>query len=71
MDICRVAQSPVCKMPIRNLAKVFGPTIVGYSSMELGRNDMYNETTQQTQVGDLPKIPFVITQKKKKFTFQF
>ncbi|KAL0274175.1 UNVERIFIED_CONTAM: hypothetical protein PYX00_006658 [Menopon gallinae] len=46
----RVAQSPVCKMPTKNLAKVFGPTIVGYSSMELGRNDMYAETSQQTQV---------------------
>lgn len=28
----RVAATPDCKMPISNLARVFGPTIVGYSS---------------------------------------
>lgn len=28
----RVAATPDCKMPVGNLARVFGPTIVGYSS---------------------------------------
>jgi Rac GTPase-activating protein 1 len=26
-----VAEAEVCKMPITNLAKIFGPTIIGYS----------------------------------------
>jgi len=30
--LCRVAATPDCKMPVGNLARVFGPTIVGYSS---------------------------------------
>lgn len=31
-NLFRVAASPDCKMPVGNLARVFGPTIVGYSS---------------------------------------
>ncbi|KAK6617748.1 hypothetical protein RUM43_013976 [Polyplax serrata] len=46
----KVSQSPDCKMSKSNLAKVFGPTIVGYSRMEPARNEMYIETAQQTQV---------------------
>jgi len=30
--LLRVAATPDCKMPVGNLARVFGPTIVGYSS---------------------------------------
>lgn len=32
MHLFRVAASPDCKMPVGNLARVFGPTIVGYSN---------------------------------------
>lgn len=32
MNLFRVAATPDCKMPVGNLARVFGPTIVGYSS---------------------------------------
>lgn len=32
MNWFRVAATPDCKMPVGNLARVFGPTIVGYSS---------------------------------------
>ncbi|EEB20373.1 Rac GTPase-activating protein, putative [Pediculus humanus corporis] len=46
----KVSQSPDCKMSKSNLAKVFGPTIVGYSRIEPVRNEMYVETAQQTQV---------------------
>lgn len=37
-------------MPIDNLAKVFGPTILGYSSVEIEQQAMYNETIIQTNV---------------------
>ncbi|XP_025405158.1 rac GTPase-activating protein 1-like isoform X1 [Sipha flava] len=34
LHLQKVAATPDCKMPISNLARVFGPTIVGYSSEE-------------------------------------
>ncbi len=34
LHLQHVASSPACKMPILNLATVFGPTIVGYPSKE-------------------------------------
>ena len=34
LHLMRVSQSPATKMPVHNLAKVFGPTIIGYSSPE-------------------------------------
>lgn len=37
-------------MPIDNLAKMFGPTIVGYSSDDLDPGSMYSETAQQAKV---------------------
>lgn len=46
----RVADSKECKMPIENLAKVFGPTIVGYSSDDPDSRAMYSETPQQAKV---------------------
>lgn len=42
-----VAESPECKMPISNLAKVFGPTIVGYSSSNPSADNLLTETRQQ------------------------
>ncbi|XP_050443432.1 rac GTPase-activating protein 1-like [Adelges cooleyi] len=39
LHLQKVAASPDCKMPITNLARMFGPTIVGYSSE--GSENMY------------------------------
>ncbi|KAK3591137.1 hypothetical protein CHS0354_040201 [Potamilus streckersoni] len=45
-----VAQSRECKMPISNLAKVFGPTIVGNSVPEPDTAQMFSETKDQSIV---------------------
>ncbi|XP_064484260.1 rac GTPase-activating protein 1-like isoform X2 [Ornithodoros turicata] len=46
-----VAQSPNTKMPVSNLARVFGPTVVGYSSNDAASvRDPLKETGQQAQV---------------------
>jgi len=37
-------------MPASNLAKVFGPTIVGYSSTEAEPMKMFAETAKQAKV---------------------
>lgn len=37
-------------MPKDNLAKVFGPTIVGYSEIDPSHSTMLTETSQQEQV---------------------
>jgi hypothetical protein len=37
-------------MPTSNLAKIFGPTIVGYSTSDLLPDDLVNETKQQAKV---------------------
>lgn len=50
MNICRVSESPDCKMPVGNLSKVFGPTIVGYSSQDPDPHTMLNETRLQALV---------------------
>lgn len=49
LHLQRVSSSPECKMPISNLAKVFGPTLVGYSSQEPSLM-MLSETKQQVAV---------------------
>ncbi|XP_063609375.1 rac GTPase-activating protein 1-like isoform X1 [Penaeus indicus] len=46
----RVAECPECKMPASNLAKVFGPTLVGYSVPEPDPATMLTETRQQQMV---------------------
>lgn len=46
----RVANCPSTKMPISNLAKVFGPTVVGYSSAEPDSQAMFTETMIQAKV---------------------
>lgn len=42
LHLQRVAEVPDCKMPLKNLANVFGPTIIGYSCNE--PENMYGET---------------------------
>lgn len=39
----RVSQCPECKMPVSNLAKVFGPTIIGHSAPSIEPVDMLRE----------------------------
>ncbi|XP_078287547.1 rac GTPase-activating protein 1 isoform X5 [Rhinoraja longicauda] len=46
----RVANSPHCKMDISNLARVFGPTIVGFSTPDPAPMLMLQETKQQPKV---------------------
>uniref|UniRef100_A0A182QIL0 Rac GTPase-activating protein 1 n=1 Tax=Anopheles farauti TaxID=69004 RepID=A0A182QIL0_9DIPT len=46
----RVAQSEAAKMPIDNLARVFAPTIVGYSRPDLDMNEMCAETYVQFSI---------------------
>ncbi|KAL5007812.1 hypothetical protein ScPMuIL_016618 [Solemya velum] len=48
----QVAECIECKMPIGNIATVFGPTIVGYSSRDPEPLQMINETKHQAIVMD-------------------
>lgn len=44
LHLQKVASSPECKMPIDNISKIFGPTIIGYSSETLSPKQMVEET---------------------------
>ncbi|XP_059475625.1 rac GTPase-activating protein 1 [Neocloeon triangulifer] len=58
MHLQRVAGWEECKMPIGNLAKVFGPTIVGYSTDDMDAMRMVTETRmQQNVMTELLNIP--------------
>ncbi|XP_076167684.1 rac GTPase activating protein tumbleweed [Ptiloglossa arizonensis] len=58
LHLQRVSSSPECKMPISNLAKVFGPTLVGYSCQEPSPTSLLTETKNQVAiVENLLKIP--------------
>ncbi|XP_015605276.1 rac GTPase-activating protein 1 [Cephus cinctus] len=58
LHLQRVSSTPECKMPISNLAKVFGPTLVGYSSQEPSPTSMLTETKNQVAIVEsLLKIP--------------
>ncbi|KAG7211007.1 hypothetical protein KM043_016375 [Ampulex compressa] len=58
LHLQRVSSSPECKMPISNLAKVFGPTLVGYSCQEPSPTSMLSETKNQVAIVEsLLKIP--------------
>ena len=46
----RVAQSRECKMPAANIAKVFAPTLVGYSSPHPEPVQMLSEAKVQPKV---------------------
>lgn len=56
----RVAESEDCKMPTNNLAKVFGPTVVGYSTLEPEPMQMINETRKQQMVSSLLEISMIL-----------
>ncbi|XP_076640104.1 rac GTPase activating protein tumbleweed [Colletes latitarsis] len=58
LHLQRVSSSPECKMPISNLAKVFGPTLVGYSCQQPSPTSLLSETKNQVAiVENLLKIP--------------
>ncbi|XP_065054035.1 rac GTPase-activating protein 1-like isoform X2 [Rhopilema esculentum] len=46
----KVAQSPACQMPITNLAKVLGPTIVGHRSCNPTHLEMFEDLKVQPKV---------------------
>ncbi|KAJ8313651.1 hypothetical protein KUTeg_008212, partial [Tegillarca granosa] len=50
LHLVRVGECVECKMPLSNLCKVFGPTIVGYSVTDPEPLQMINETKYQTMV---------------------
>ncbi|XP_018574232.1 rac GTPase-activating protein 1-like, partial [Anoplophora glabripennis] len=50
LHIQKIAKCPQCKMPIESLFKLFGPTIVGYSSKDANPNNLITETRQQDMV---------------------
>ncbi|KAJ1520156.1 hypothetical protein ONE63_004372 [Megalurothrips usitatus] len=58
LHLQRVAESPECKMPIGNLSKIFGPTIVGYSSADPEPEVLLSETKKQANVVEqLMRLP--------------
>jgi len=48
LHLKKVAEVPECKMPVSNLAKVFGPTIIGYSRSD--PENVFAETSASNQV---------------------
>lgn len=50
MHFQRIAECAEVKMPLTNFAKIFGPTIVGYSSAEPDQHTMFAETQIQFSV---------------------
>lgn len=64
LHLQRVSSSPECKMPISNLAKVFGPTLVSYTS-DKPLTEMLNETKYQVAVRKTFDIYFILLKKYK------
>jgi len=50
LHLQKVAETTEVKMPIGNLAKIFGPTIVGYSGPDIDAATMLKETKKQQLV---------------------
>jgi hypothetical protein len=50
LHLQRIADTPECKMPASNLARVFGPSIVGNSSPNLAAAEIINELKIQQQL---------------------
>nr|XP_018903749.1 PREDICTED: rac GTPase-activating protein 1 [Bemisia tabaci]XP_018903750.1 PREDICTED: rac GTPase-activating protein 1 [Bemisia tabaci] len=58
LHLQRVAESPECKMPIKSLADVFGPTLVGPKIMSADASTAFKENHQASQVVELLlKVP--------------
>ncbi|XP_059583567.1 rac GTPase-activating protein 1 isoform X3 [Alligator mississippiensis] len=52
LHLLRVARSPACKMDRANLARVFGPTLVGYGSADPPPLTILEDTPRQCKVVD-------------------
>ncbi|GFX16736.1 rac GTPase-activating protein 1 [Trichonephila clavipes] len=50
LHLQKVADSTECKMPHENLAKIFGPTVVGYSTDDPSNSNILLETGQQCSI---------------------
>ncbi|XP_062390046.1 rac GTPase-activating protein 1 isoform X2 [Sardina pilchardus] len=50
LHLQRVMQSPLCQMDLTNLARVFGPTIIGHSMSEPSPMTIMSDTTTQPKV---------------------
>ncbi|XP_070566404.1 rac GTPase-activating protein 1-like [Ptychodera flava] len=50
LHLQRVSEAPTCKMPLSNLAKVFGPTLVGHNNPEPSPIEMLEDTKKQAKV---------------------
>lgn len=61
LHLQRVSSTPECKMPISNLAKVFGPTLVGYSCQNPSATSMLTENKSQIAVRQ--KIAIILSVK--------
>ncbi|EDW00717.1 rac GTPase-activating protein 1 [Drosophila grimshawi] len=60
----RIADCPVVMMPIDNISKIFGPTIMGYSSRDPDQHALYTEAFTQSQViKSLLELPGTFWQK--------
>jgi hypothetical protein len=58
LHLQRISETPECKMPASNLARVFGPSLVGNSSPNLPAPEIINEVfIQQKVVENLIKLP--------------
>lgn len=53
LHLQRVADAPECQMPVENIAKVLGPTVVGYSTPDPPECNLFTETSCQFQVMSL------------------
>lgn len=47
---CRVVLSPLCHMDQNNLARVFGPTIIGHGMLEPSPMTIMKDTNTQPKV---------------------
>lgn len=50
LHLQRVANAPLCRMPILNLSRTMGPAIIGYSSKHVSGIDIVGETYKQTKI---------------------
>ena len=58
LHLQRIAECPAVHMTIDILSMIFGPTIVGYSSLDVDRLDMYTDhETQQQVIKALLQLP--------------
>ncbi|UJR21733.1 hypothetical protein I4U23_024808 [Adineta vaga] len=50
LHLQRVALSPLCRMPISNLSRTMGPSVIGYSTKHISDADIIGETHKQTKI---------------------